>query len=234
MTSISECGDGEAGEGGFVEGGVESEEAMTVAEGVGADEEIGEDAAGSGAALFSATGGVGLKCTACGAPDCFVHLPFDGYAGLAEEGIEEGFGSGRKGEEFGIDGSGDDELSAIPGGIQGRLRRGIQGFVGVPEGDEDIAVESGGHFDSIILRGSFTTKLANVADDGFASRGDSRIANTTKFFKRAFGAYRLNAEFRADLLEEKFVAGVNAQGAADFMRHGDLALAGDASLFLQG
>jgi hypothetical protein len=56
---------------------------MTVAEGVGADEEVGEDAAGAGAALFSAAGGVSLKCAACATPDCFVQLPFDGYAGLA-------------------------------------------------------------------------------------------------------------------------------------------------------
>jgi hypothetical protein len=78
------------------------------------------------------------------------------------------------------------------------------------------------------------TKLANVTDDGFASGGDSRIANTAIFFERALGVNGLNAEFRADLLEEEFVAGTNAQGATDFVRHGDLTFAGDAGLFREG
>jgi hypothetical protein len=89
-------------------------------------------------------------------------------------------------------------------------------------------------FESIIVCGSFPTiaKLANVTDDGSASGGDPRIAHTAIFFERAFGVNGLNAEFRAVLLEEKFVAGTNAQGATDFMRHGDLTFAGDAGLFL--
>ena len=109
--------EGEAGEGGVVEGGVEGEEAMRFAEGVGADEEVGEDAARSAVALFSAAGRVGLKCAAGGAPDGFVHLPIDGDAGLAEKRIEEGFGPAGEGEELGIDRSGDDQFSAIPGGV---------------------------------------------------------------------------------------------------------------------
>ena len=57
------------GEADLYRAGVEGEEALGVAEGVGADEEVGEDAAGTGPALFPAAGGVGLKRAAGGAPD---------------------------------------------------------------------------------------------------------------------------------------------------------------------
>ena len=116
------------------------------------------------------------------------------------------------------------------------MRRGIQGFVLIPKSDENIGVDRGGHFELITVgsfEALFTTKPAKVADDSFAPGRDSRIANAAIFFEGACSVNRRNAEFGAALLEEELVAGTNAQRATDFMRHGDLAFAGDAGLFLQ-
>jgi hypothetical protein len=72
-----------------------------------------------------------------------------------------------------------------------------------------------------------------VAVDGFAAGGDSGIADAAIFIEGAFGLDGLDAELRAILFEEEFIAGANTHGTANGVRYRDLALARDASLFLE-
>jgi hypothetical protein len=95
--------EGEAGEGGLVEARVKSKETVGFTEGVGADEEVGEDAARGGVPTPFPARDVGLMGAASGAPDRFVQVPIDGDAYFVEEGIEEGFGSAWKREKFRVD-----------------------------------------------------------------------------------------------------------------------------------
>jgi len=83
-----------AGEGCAIEAVVEGEEAEASVEGVSADEEIGKDAAGTGVALFSAAGDVGLKGEAGGSPDGLIQIPVNGDSGIPAEGVQEGFTAG--------------------------------------------------------------------------------------------------------------------------------------------
>ena len=105
-----------AGEGCGVEAGVQREEAVAVAQGVSADQEVGEDTAGGGALLVAAARRIGLKGATSGAPSGLVNFPFDRDTGFPEECLEEGFTAAGKGEKLGIDRRGDDQQPAIPRG----------------------------------------------------------------------------------------------------------------------
>src|SRR5271157_2988207 len=71
-----DCQDGEAGEGGAVETVVQCEQAEAVHGCVGADQEIGEDAAGSGIALLPSAGHILPKGVAGRTPNGFAEVPF--------------------------------------------------------------------------------------------------------------------------------------------------------------
>jgi hypothetical protein len=73
-----------------------------------------------------------------------------------------------------------------------------------------------------------------VVDDSFAAGRNPGIADAAIFFEGAGGAEWLDTKFGAVLFEEKPVAGAYAESAADFVGDGDLALAGETGLFLQG
>lgn len=79
-----------------------------------------------------------------------------------------------------------------------------------------------------------SAQLPNPAEDGLSATGDSRGANAAIFFEGAAGSYGADADAGSVFFEEQMVAGGDAEGAANLMRHGDLALAGDARLFFHG
>jgi hypothetical protein len=73
---------------------------------------------------------------------------------------------------------------------------------------------------------------ANVPDNAFSPRGNSRVADALILLEWALGSHGLDEDFGTILFEEQAVAGPNAEGAANLVRHCDLSFACDASLFL--
>jgi hypothetical protein len=65
----------EAGESCTIEAIIQSEEAESILDGMGPDQEIGEDTAWVGVTLFPPAGNIVLECPAARPPDGFVQIP---------------------------------------------------------------------------------------------------------------------------------------------------------------
>jgi hypothetical protein len=143
--SPSDADDGKARECGTIHAGVEREQAVTIAQGVSPDQEIGENAAGGGTLVALALRSVGLKRATGRSPHGFVQFPFNCDARLPEKRIKESFAAARKREKLGINWGGDDQRTPIPRGGERGLRQRIQGIACIPISDEHIAVNRGSH-----------------------------------------------------------------------------------------
>lgn len=86
---ISDCSNFETGESDAIEAIVKCEKAVSVFQGVGADQKIGEDAARDGVGMLSSAPGVGLIRETRSAPDGFIHVPVDRDSCICEKGVEE-------------------------------------------------------------------------------------------------------------------------------------------------
>src|SRR5579863_3018456 len=95
--------------------------------------------------MFPSTGSVTLEGPSCGPPHRLIEFPVDVNGGFPEEGIQKGFGTARYSHQLSKDRSRGDEGSALQSGVQGRLCGGTELRVTVPESNNDIGVEGGGH-----------------------------------------------------------------------------------------
>jgi len=124
---------------------VQGQEAIIARGGVGSDQEVGENAARARIAMLAAAFRVTSESSAGRSPDRFVKFPIDHDSGVCKERADEIFGAPWGGDQFGKDGGGHGEISALESGF----KRGASGrshrWALVPQGDKDIRVDRGGH-----------------------------------------------------------------------------------------
>jgi hypothetical protein len=109
----------EAGKCRLIEAVVEGEKAVAFPHGVGADDEVGEEAARSWFALPSAPSGVSLGRLPGGAPRRLIQIPVDRDARVSAKHIKEGFIPTGTDHQLGEDRRGDDQAAASQCCIQG-------------------------------------------------------------------------------------------------------------------
>ena len=120
---------------------IEREQPIAAGMGVGADQEVSEEASRSVIKLLAPSLGIGLESSTGRAPDGFIQIPIDRDSVFFQKQADKVFGATRGGNEFGEDRGGDDKVSTFEGRIQGGLRVATEGSVAVPQGDDDVGID---------------------------------------------------------------------------------------------
>ena len=135
----------QAREGGAIKPVLESQQPVSKAQGVRPNHEIREDAPWAGIRPSPTPGSVHLKGHSCGTPSCLIKRPVNSYAGLAEEAIEKSYLSSGCCHQFGENRSRHHQRSVGERLVQNGLRGRAQGGIRVPERNNHVGINGGGH-----------------------------------------------------------------------------------------
>ncbi len=170
---------------------VQGQEAVVVRCGVSADQKVSENAARAEVAMLSTPVRIAPEGVAGRSPHIFAELPINRNSRVVKKCANEIFGASGSGDQFGENRGGHDEISALEGGFERGTSGSCRLRVLVPQGNNNIGVDRGGHLqvnrwtNALVV---VTAHLAQPAVDGFLAGGDAGIANA-----RVLGEYVLVA-----------------------------------------
>ncbi len=95
--------------------------------------------------MFSAALRVSLESSTGSSPYRFTQVPIDGYSRVFKKRGNESFGASRCGDQLSEHRRGHGKISVIKRGVKSGASDQRDPRVRVPQGDNDIRVDSGGH-----------------------------------------------------------------------------------------
>ncbi len=147
------------------------------------NQEVGENSPGARVAMFSAALRVSLESSTGSSPYRFIQMPIDGYSRVFKKRGNESFGAPRGGDQLSEHRRGHRKISAMERGVKSGASGQSDPSVRVPQGDNDVRVDRGGHDQSLWPRISRSHRLMAFLPDGIPGLPIPRYFSNTLWLR---------------------------------------------------